>query len=172
MSRPGFGDRAGWILWGAALLLVCAAGALLWRSSQPREGPAPVAWDRQRCAHCGMLVSERGFAAQAQLTSGEVLHFDDPGELLLQLAEETRPVRAVWLHHAEAERWIPRERAAFVRVASSPMGFGLAAVEAGERTDALDWERALEHARAVDAARPTTGPRQETAEPGAGEAGR
>lgn len=98
----------------------------------PSDGPAPVALDRTRCAHCGMLVSDLGFAAQVQSVDGEVFDFDDPGCLLAWRAEHPAEPRAVWYHHAREERWLRASEAAFLAVGESPMGFGIAAVDRGE----------------------------------------
>ena len=111
---------------GAAALVL----ALL-ASCEASEGPQPIAFDRERCAHCGMLISDPAFAAQLLTQDGEVASFDDPGCLLLAL--DAKPaVRARWFHHLREPRWVPGERVAFLRVPRSPMGSGLAAVEAGE----------------------------------------
>ena len=97
----------------------------------PADGPQPIVYDRQPCARCRMLISEPRFAAQLQSQAGEVQSFDDPGCLLLALDAKTA-ARALWFHHLREPRWIPGERVAFLRVPRSPMGSGLAAVEAGE----------------------------------------
>jgi hypothetical protein len=129
------GDRAGWgsrLAWGLGCLLLVAGlgGALVWTQRLP-EGPQPVVWDREACAHCRMHVGEPGFAAQLQLRDGRVLHFDDPGCLLRYEAERRPDVHASWFHHLREERWLSREQVAFLPVSPTPMGYGLGAVEAG-----------------------------------------
>lgn len=146
-----------WSVWIGALA-VLAAGALLLRALLEAQslptGPVPVPWDRAACARCRMLVSDPSFAAQLQLESGDVLFFDDPGDLLLYLDENDPDTHAVWLHHVDEDRWIPRARVAFVPRRPTPMGFGLGAVEEGFAGDALSWEEALARARAREAERP------------------
>jgi copper chaperone NosL len=132
---------------GAAAVALAAGALWLWAGRAP-EGPSPVAWDRVPCAHCHMLVSDPRFAAQLQLQDGEVLQFDDPGCLLLTRAELTKPVRAAWFHDSEGEGWLSEREVAFVRGATTPMGYGLAAVRAGIRPDALDPAAALAALRA------------------------
>jgi copper chaperone NosL len=123
----------------AAAALACA----------PPEGPQPIAWDREPCAHCRMLIGDPAFAAQLTTTDGVVSSFDDPGCLLS--AEASQPaVRERWFHHLREDRWIPGDRVGFVRVPRTPMGFGLGAVDAGE-PGALSLAEARE---AVAAARP------------------
>ncbi|MBZ4414999.1 hypothetical protein [Myxococcus sp. RHSTA-1-4] len=121
-----------WLARGAVVL---GAGgglglALAWTERLP-EGPVPVAWDREACAHCRMHVGEPAFAAQLQLADGRVLNFDDPGCLLRYEAEARPAVHAAWFRHVREDRWIPGARVAFVQVSPTPMGYGVGAVEAG-----------------------------------------
>ncbi|NMO14834.1 hypothetical protein HPC49_00720 [Pyxidicoccus fallax] len=121
-----------WLVRGAVVLgLASVLGlALAWTEGLP-EGPVPVAWDREACAHCRMHVGEPAFAAQLQLADGRVLNFDDPGCLLRYEAEKRPAVHAAWFHHVREDRWIPGAQVAFVPVSPTPMGYGVGAVEAG-----------------------------------------
>ena len=69
-------------LLAAGVSLAAIALALYW-AQRPPEGPVDPAWSRTPCSHCGMLVSERAFAAQLHTPAGEVRYFDDAGCLLL-----------------------------------------------------------------------------------------
>jgi copper chaperone NosL len=111
-----------------------------------------VAFDKTPCARCGMLISDPRFAAQLQTREGRVLHFDDPGCLLLYEHERAPDARASYFHDAHSERWIPRASVAFAPLEPSPMGYGLAAQERGAAGE-LSWAQALERALARDAAR-------------------
>lgn len=146
-------ERPGTWIAGAAIALALAGAVAfgVWRAQAPPEGPVEVAWDRTRCARCQMLVSDPHFAAQIQ-TPREVLHFDDPGCLLLYLHEEAPETRAVYFRHAREDRWIPGDRVAFVPLGPTPMGYGLGAVARGA-PGSLSWEEALERVLARDAAR-------------------
>jgi hypothetical protein len=115
-----------------------ARAALLALAACAPEGPAPVAWDRVACAHCRMLVSDPRFAAQLQLTSGEVLFYDDPGSLLLDRATRGRPARAAWFHDSAGEGWLAESEVTFASGAETPMGYGYAAVRTGSVDGALD----------------------------------
>ena len=99
-----------------------------------------------------MLVGEPAFACQLHSRDGLVLDFDDPGCLLLWRAEHPEAVRAAYLHLHDADRWLPLEAVAFRAVASSPMGYGLAAVPRGA-ADGLELADAVRRARERDAAR-------------------
>jgi copper chaperone NosL len=121
---------------GVALLVAC----------RPASQPAPIAFDREPCAHCRMLISDPGYAAQLESAQGEVASFDDPGCLLAALDAYPSP-RALWFHHLRDERWIAGDEVGFVRVPRTPMGYGLAAVGADEPGAV-----SLEEARALVAA--------------------
>jgi copper chaperone NosL len=108
-----------------------ALAAALLAACGPPSGPRPIAFDREPCARCRMLISDPSFAAQLETAGGEVASFDDPGCLLAALEGQPDP-RALWFHHSREERWIAGDQVAFVRVPRTPMGYGLGAVQAGE----------------------------------------
>src|SRR5690606_32754237 len=124
------------------------AGALLLAACGPPEGPQPIAWDREPCAHCRMLISDPAFAAQLHRSDGTVESFDDPGCLFERLAAPGAPVHALWFHHLREDRWLAADAVAFLPVTPTPMDFGFGAVDAGT-PDALP----LAAARAAVAAR-------------------
>jgi hypothetical protein len=115
-----------------AIVVVGSLVAFVLHAQRLPEGPEPIAWDREACAHCRMLIGEPGFAAQLQTRDGQVLSFDDPGCLFEHLGDEVAGVHAIWFHHADEDRWLRAEETGFRRVARSPMGFGLAAVALDE----------------------------------------
>ena len=114
----------------------------------PAEGPQPIVYDREPCAHCRMLISEPRFAAQLQTQDGEVQNFDDPGCLLAALETRSPSVRALWFHHVREDRWLDAAHVAFEETQRTPMGYDLGSVAAGT-PDALS----LDEARARVAAR-------------------
>jgi len=147
----------GRLLAGIALLAAGAALVFALREAQRLpDGSVPVAWDREACARCRMLVSDPHFAAQLQTTDGRVLVFDDPGGLLLYVHERELDVHAVWFHHLREDRWIARDAVGFVPAEPTPMNYGLGAVDRG--AGALDVAAALEQALAREAARREDGP--------------
>lgn len=129
----------------AAALLAC----LLSACSRPLDGPQPVAWDHVACSHCGMLVSERGFAAQLRTADGRVLYFDDPGCLLLHEHEDAA---ALWFHDRDEETWHSGDAVVFVPAEHTPMGYGLAARAPGA-AEGLSLAEAEAHVRALEAER-------------------
>ena len=127
---------------------VALAACLVSAACEPADGPAAIAYDRQPCAHCGMLISEPGFSAQLQLEGEDPLSFDDPGCLLRYRAEQQPRWRAAWYHHAREPRWIPESGVAFERFPGTPMGYGLVAVDLGT-AGALALDEAERHVRAL-----------------------
>jgi copper chaperone NosL len=136
-----------------AILAVAAGGWLLReviRAQTPGTGPVPVAFDREVCRRCRMLISEPGFAAQLRTADGTVHSFDDPGCLLLWRHEHPVRVTELYFHHLEDERWVSGDAAVFVRVAATPMAYGLGVRDSGP---GLDAEAALAAVLAGDARR-------------------
>ncbi len=109
------------------LVFIAIAGA----ACTPADGPRPIVYDREPCAHCRMLISEPRFSAQLETRAGEVLSFDDPGCLLATLAKREPEVRVLWFHHRREDRWLDAAHVAFATTEGTPMGYGLGAVDAG-----------------------------------------
>lgn len=128
----------GWGLPAGIAAAAAAVGAfvfLLVRAQALPAGAVPVVWDKTACAHCRMHVGEPGFAAQLQLKDGRVLDFDDPGCLVKWLDAHpqdasSEAVHGMYFHHKAEDRWLSRDDAGFVAAVPSPMGFGIAAVDA------------------------------------------
>ena len=143
--------------WGLPFGLVIAAIAvagfawLIFRAQALPTGVVPIAWDKEACAHCRMHVGEKGFAAQLQLADGRVLNFDDPGCMFSWLGEHTDEVHATWLHHRTDDRWLRRDEVRFVEASPTPMGFGIAAVDASAPL-AMRWEQAAQKIQAAKGA--------------------
>jgi len=109
------------------------AAILVWAIAtgrRPPDGPVPVAWDRQPCAHCAMLLGDPAFAVQLHADDGSVLFFDDPGCYFSYVAANAPRVHAAWFHDMRADRWLPESAIGFVTTDGSPMGWGIGAVEA------------------------------------------
>lgn len=132
---------------GAALLVLAGVIVLLVRSSQHLpDDVQPIAWNREPCAHCQMLIGEPAHAAQLITQAGEVLSFDDPGCALIYLDERHPAIHRLWFHRAHGEGWLPAAEVAFTTGGDTPMGFGLLAVDRGT-PGAIDLETAHRHLR-------------------------
>jgi copper chaperone NosL len=93
------------------------------------DGPPEIVVDRSTCSHCGMLISERTYAAALRTADGGARVFDDIGCLLAAVRPGPPPGTQVWFHDAADGAWITAESAVFVssRELRTPMGGGLVA---------------------------------------------
>lgn len=91
MRRDRTGRRqvpwAKMIAGAVALAVLALVVSVLGRGRHVPDGPVPVVWNQQACAHCRMAVGEPAHAAQLITTGGDVLFFDDPGCLLSYVDE-------------------------------------------------------------------------------------
>ncbi|MFN7940137.1 MAG: hypothetical protein U0X73_00950 [Thermoanaerobaculia bacterium] len=115
---------AGVLAVGLALALAVA------RLERAPQGAVEPVWDHDACAHCGMHVSDRRFAAEVQTEDGRTLFFDDPGCLLAWRETAPEPARAVYFHALDGERWLAESEVEFVATRPTPMDWGLGAVPA------------------------------------------
>jgi hypothetical protein len=130
------------------------AGLALSACAPPAQGPVPIAWGRDACAHCQMVISAQEFAAQARV-DGKPYKFDDPGCMLFWLDLEERAGRAageLWVMDRERGEWLDARAAAWRSGERTPMGYGFAAV-AAPRADTLDFEGVRAALRAREAER-------------------
>lgn len=112
----------------AILAISLVIGFAVYRIQRAPVGPQPIAWDKESCTECHMLIGDRRFAAQIQTADGRTLNFDDAA-CLIRYVERQRPtVRAMYFRNSASSGWLSVERSGFVRVKDSPMGGGLAAV--------------------------------------------
>lgn len=131
-------------------LLGVLAGAGCTRGST--EGPAPIKFDRDICRGCGMVISDKRFAAEVRGgPDGRITKFDDVGCALKWLEAQTfanDPATRIWVASQDDGHFLEARRAHFVDGAHSPMGYGFAAVE---EPRGLDFEMLREHLRSRDA---------------------
>jgi hypothetical protein len=132
MSRQQKSNMALYLGLAIMALIGAGFGVLLVRAQVLPSGVEPIAWDRVACAHCRMHVSEPPFATQLQLKDGQVLNFDDPGCFFqYEAAHQGLEVHGVYFHHSVENRWLQRADVEFLTGATTPMGWGLAAVVKG-----------------------------------------
>jgi copper chaperone NosL len=137
---------------GLASLLALAAAACA-GGGAPK--PPEIAYGRDVCEMCGMLISEARFAAAVLLEDGRALKFDDAGEMFAYHHEHPDlKARAWFVHDYRTEEWTRGEQAFYVisQAVRSPMGTGVAAfserpaAEAfahGAGADVLTFEQAV-----------------------------
>ncbi len=107
------------------------------------DGMAEIKWDRDTCARCNMVISDRRFAAQ--IRGGEQAHafkFDDIGCLVFWLRDKAEvhpwmatPATRMWVADTtgkpnESAHWLDPRSAQFLAGRISPMGYNFAAVAA------------------------------------------
>lgn len=115
--------------------------ALLGACSRAPEsaGPVTVHWDRETCANCRMVISERRFAAQLQGGPGMLSYkFDDVGCAINWLERQPwggDPTVRMWVPDPTTtapSRWADAARSHFQRRHGSPMGYDYAPVSAAD----------------------------------------
>jgi copper chaperone NosL len=111
---------------GVAAAAVVAAVVFLWPA--PARGPEPIAWGRDTCAHCRMILSQPGFAGQMRDRQGRRTRYDDVGCLLRAIAAHGQAPEA-WVEDHAGGGWVPLRAARLVRADAlgTPMGSGLVA---------------------------------------------
>ena len=77
-----------------ATILVLVVGG----GTRPPGSVQPIAWNRESCAHCRMLIGDPAYAAQIITEDGDVLSFDDPGCAARYLRERRPRVHRAWFH--------------------------------------------------------------------------
>ena len=101
------------------------------------EGMAEIKWDRDTCARCSMVISDRRFAAE--LRGGDkatVFKFDDVGCAVFWMRDKTKdypwlaePATRFWVADAtgKGDKWLEARQAHYGSGAMSPMGYNFSA---------------------------------------------
>jgi copper chaperone NosL len=99
----------------------------------PLDVPEPIAFDREPCDSCGMLISDPRFAAQLVTKEGERYDFDDPSCAFRYVADHAPHLAHVWFRDSTTpdEVWLEHRQVAFAAAEDTPMDGGLAAVPIG-----------------------------------------
>ena len=130
-------SRAG-VIGVGVVALVGAVGVFRWlNTSATGDGPVPIVWDREVCAHCRMHIGEPAFAAQLQTADGVVHNFDDPGCLFEHVQAHPGVAYTAYYRDHDSDGWLNDGNVAFLPTESSPMGYGIKAVRVGTE-DARD----------------------------------
>lgn len=141
----------------APLLLSSCGGQT--ETAQPPE----IAYDRDTCARCGMIISDERFAAALVAPDETVQLFDDVGEMLLSVKEEGSEGQRAWAHDRNSREWLDATTATFVRGApeTTPMGTGYVAftrredavafaAQSGGSGQVWTWQEAIAHSAEND----------------------
>ncbi len=104
----------------AVLALLCAL---------PLQSVADGA-EKQRCAHCGMLVDDTSPFSARMVLENKTLWFCDIGDMALYLREKKGDPAQAQVKDYPSGAWIPAAQAFYVsspKKFRTPMGWGLAA---------------------------------------------
>ncbi len=95
------------------------------------SGVAKVHWDRDMCARCVMVVSDRHNTTQTRdPKTGKKYMFDDIGCMILWFEEENIPWKhdaVVWITDLNTGEWINAKTAFFDTENITPMAYGFSA---------------------------------------------
>ncbi|HSU30598.1 MAG TPA: hypothetical protein VLJ11_05140 [Bryobacteraceae bacterium] len=133
----------------AIVVALSVIGFAVYRLQALPGGPQAVAWDRENCTECHMLISDRHFTAQLQTADGQTRNFDDPACLMKYVERQHPPVHTIYFRDSQSGAWLRSEETGFV-TGHSPMGHGLAAVS-NATPGALSYAAALEFMQRANA---------------------
>ena len=93
--------------------------------------PAEVHWDRDMCARCVMVVSDRKNTTQViNPKNGKVYMFDDIGCMVLWFDDQKilwMDKAVIWITDAKTGKWIDARTAYYDTENITPMAYGFAA---------------------------------------------
>jgi nitrous oxide reductase accessory protein NosL len=129
----------------ASLLAACGHGDL-------PAGMVAVKWDRDTCTRCGMVLSDRRFAAQVRGGPQDAsFKFDDIGCATFWLEAQPwgrQAATRIWVadvgNRGDTVRWLEAKAAQYVGGKASPMGYNFGAVAMAE-AGAVDFETMRQH---------------------------
>lgn len=135
---------------GFALTPLAAALGACSRVELP-EGLAEVTWDRDTCARCNMVISDRRFAAQAYGgPKKQNWKFDDIGCAVFWLQAQPwggEAATRIWVADSagsDSVAWLDARAAHYTGGRASPMGYNFAAVR-GALPGSLDFAAMRQH---------------------------
>ena len=103
-------------------------------SRETERGPIEIAWDRDSCEYCRMVISDRAYATQIRDGLNNKIHvFDDLGCALNWLHEQGWGDKGaeIWVadhRHPHEAKWLEARTAQFVPNQHTPMDYGFGAV--------------------------------------------
>ena len=113
------------------LLLLLSTFLLLACSEQKDTNKvAQMHWDRDMCARCVMVISDRKNSVQVQeKDSKKIYKFDDLGCMVIWAKEEKLDYKtsSIWVTDANSGEWIDAKTAFYTSGNSTPMGYGFSA---------------------------------------------
>jgi nitrous oxide reductase accessory protein NosL len=122
-------------------------------STQPSE----VHWDRDMCARCAMVVSDRENTTQViNPANGKVYMFDDIGCMILWFDDEKIPWKdkaVIWITDAKTGKWIDARKAFYDTENITPMAYGFSAHKTKDSIakdqEIIDYNEVVKRVRAI-----------------------
>lgn len=120
-------------------VLLFAAGC----GSKSGGGAPEIAFGKDPCSRCGMIVSEARFASGYRDAQGESVAFDDLGEAFEAVGNTVGNdgglLSKMYVAGMDDLKWLPMSEAHYVRVEgfATPMGSGIAAFSTAEQAGAF-----------------------------------
>ena len=109
------------------LLIILFSGC----EKKVKNGVAKVHWDRDMCARCVMVVSDRHNTAQVRNPkTGKIYMFDDIGCTILWFEEEKiqwKDKAIIWITDVNTGKWIDARTAFYDTENITPMAYGFSA---------------------------------------------
>lgn len=104
------------------LTLTACSGASL-------DTPPEIAYGRDICVECGMIISEPRFAASYTTKTGDVRLFESIEDMAMYHIEHQEDVHLFWVHDYHTEQWVKGDEAVYVLsdTIATPMGAGVVA---------------------------------------------
>ncbi|MCK5710983.1 MAG: nitrous oxide reductase accessory protein NosL [Deltaproteobacteria bacterium] len=99
---------------------------------KPEGGPVKIYYGEDICERCKMIISEKDFAAQYQVSTGKTVKFDDLGCMFHYMDGANKAqMSAVYVMDYDSKQWVDGESAYYVWTEniSTPMGHGVVALK-------------------------------------------
>jgi copper chaperone NosL len=121
----------------AAILLLAVSACTGATNNDP--DPPVIHYGEDICEFCGMIISEKRYAAGYVTQQGEEYIFDDLGDMFQTHLQQQDEVGAFFVHDYEDTNWIRAETAHFVlsKKLPTPMLSGLVACSTSDRAKTL-----------------------------------
>lgn len=91
--------------------------------------PQDPLWERDSCAHCRMVLSEKRYAVQRILPNGQIHHYDD---IVCAMKHGHAPDEGkLYVRPDGGDEWVDAEKATYESGLRTPMNSGFGAVKSG-----------------------------------------
>ena len=128
------------------ILLLLLSLSFIGCEKKVHEGPYNVHFDRDLCAECRMVISDRNYVAQlVDNTHSEAYNFDDIGCLFLWLQEHNDSwiqEANIYIADVKSAKFLEAKKAFWSQGHTTPMDFGLAAHERKPEGKLIGYEEA------------------------------